>query len=94
METFNVYHGKNAPFNIWLNTNNEENQDDEKNKNVGNVVDEENYVDDNNRPMLLFANKEPKFGVYSCDFVKIRDKKELFACGCSDGGVRIYSLMN
>ena len=100
METFNVYHGKNAPFNIWLNTNNEQNdnqEEGEKNENVNNnnnVVEEENYVDDNNRPMPLFANKEPKYGVYSCDFVKIRDKKELFACGCSDGGVRIYSLMN
>ena len=58
------------------------------------VADDEDYVDDNNRPWPLFGNKEPRFGVYSTDFVRVRDKRELFACGCSDGGVRIYSLSN
>ena len=92
LETFNVYHGKNAPFNIWINTNNEDEKDDEEKNNK--VADDEDYVDDNNRPWPLFGNKEPRFGVYSTDFVRVRDKRELFACGCSDGGVRIYSLSN
>ena len=58
------------------------------------VADDEDYVDDNNRPWPLFGNKEPRFCVYSTDFVRVRDKIELFACRCSDGGVRIYSLSN
>ena len=98
LDTFNVYHGKNAPFNIWINNNQEEGKEDEdKNNNINNEnkeEEQEDYVDDNNRPWPLFGNKEPKFGVYSMDFVRVRDRRELFACGCSDGGIRIYSLSN
>ena len=45
-----------------------------------------------NFPYLLFGNKKLDSAVYTIDFAKINNRKEYMACGCGDGGVRLFTI--
>ena len=45
-----------------------------------------------NRPNPVLGNEESYSPCFTTDFVRIDDKKELFCCGCGDGGTRIYNF--
>ena len=45
-----------------------------------------------NVPTPIFGCGETFKSCFTTDFTKISSKKELFCCGCVDGGTRIYEL--
>ena len=45
-----------------------------------------------NMPTPVFGCGETYQSCFTTDFAKISSNKELFCCGCVDGGTRIYSL--
>jgi WD40 repeat protein len=45
-----------------------------------------------NMPTPIFGCGETYQSCFTTDFAKISSNKELFCCGCVDGGTRIYSL--
>lgn len=44
------------------------------------------------KPEPAFGSGETFSSAYTCDFVKVSNNKELFCCGCGDGGTRVFSL--
>ena len=49
-------------------------------------------LNENNVPKVTFGNKDKYDDVFSSDWIKLDSKHELYACGCGDGGIRLYSL--
>jgi WD40 repeat protein len=47
---------------------------------------------ESNEPVPIFGDKEMKVSCFCTDWVKISQRKEYFATGCNDGGIRIYSI--
>jgi WD40 repeat protein len=43
-------------------------------------------------PNPIFGDKEMKVSCFCTDWVRISQKKEYFATGCNDGGIRVYSV--
>ena len=43
-----------------------------------------------NMPISIYAPKEFFNSIYTIDFVRIGNKKEYFAYGAGDGGLRLY----
>ena len=48
-------------------------------------------ISDDNQPTVIYGNSSNFDDVFSSDWAKIDSKHELYACGCGDGGVRVYS---
>jgi hypothetical protein len=47
---------------------------------------------ESNEPVPIFGDKEMKVSCFCTDWVRISQRKEYFATGCNDGGIRIYSV--
>lgn len=47
---------------------------------------------DGNEPKSILGVGEPYYSCFTVDFAKISSRKELFCCGCGDGGTRVYEL--
>ena len=45
-----------------------------------------------NRPSPILGADESYSPCFTTDFVKINNNKELFCCGCGDGGTRVYNF--
>ena len=45
-----------------------------------------------NRPSPILGSDESYSPCFTTDFVKINNNKELFCCGCGDGGTRVYNF--
>ena len=52
----------------------------------------EHGLKENNRPNPILGTKEDFSSCFTTDFVKINNSRELFCCGCGDGGTRIYNF--
>ena len=56
------------------------------------LFDMSTFKPDKSKPMPIFGNAEEYSACYTTDFVKVSNTKDLFCCGCGDGGARVYSL--
>jgi WD40 repeat protein len=45
-----------------------------------------------NRPTPIIGSDESYSPCFTTDFVKINNNRELFCCGCGDGGARVYNF--
>ena len=45
-----------------------------------------------NRPTPILGSDESYSPCFTTDFVRINNNKELFCCGCGDGGTRVYNF--
>ena len=45
-----------------------------------------------NRPSPILGSDESYSPCFTTDFVKIENNREMFCCGCGDGGTRIYNF--
>lgn len=56
------------------------------------LFDMSTFKPDKSKPMPIFGNAGEYSACYTTDFVKVSNTKDLFCCGCGDGGARVYSL--
>ena len=52
----------------------------------------EQGLKDNNKPSPILGAEENFSPCFTTDFVKLENNRELFCCGCGDGGARIYNF--
>ena len=52
----------------------------------------EQGLKDNNKPSPVLGAEENFSPCFTTDFVKLENNRELFCCGCGDGGARIYNF--
>ena len=52
----------------------------------------EQGIKDNNMPTPILGIEEKFSPCFTTDFVKIENNRELFCCGCGDGGTRVYNF--
>ena len=52
----------------------------------------EQGLKDSNNPNPILGSEEGFSPCYTIDFVKINNNRELFCCGCGDGGTRVYNF--
>ena len=45
-----------------------------------------------NKPNPILGTEDNYSPCFTTDFVKINNSKELFCCGCGDGGTRVYNF--
>ena len=57
-----------------------------------NTFKPEQGLKDTNRPTPILGTGENYHSCFTTDFVKINNNKELFCCGCGDGGARVYNF--
>mgnify|MGYP003301622400 CR=1 FL=1 len=60
--------------------------------NVNEEENEEEAKPITNLPYPLLGPKVMNSACYSLDFYKLGNKKEYMACGCGDGGVRLFTI--
>ncbi|MCQ2817872.1 MAG: hypothetical protein MJ252_11460 [archaeon] len=66
--------------------------EDEGEEEPSSLKTEESVNNKRNLPYPLYGPKEFKSAVYSINFLKLSNKKEYMACGCGDGGVRLFTV--
>ena len=52
----------------------------------------EDGLKDTNRPTPILGTGETYSPCYTTDFAKVNDNREIFCCGCGDGGARLYNF--